>query len=210
MLDDSGIQFYASQNEDIKTSGVERFNCTLKTKMWKYFTHCNTFKFVDVLQDMVLSYNRTHHSTIGRAPIDVNAENATEVYKRMYGDTSRQRRVELNLQVGQKVRISKTCRTFEQGYLPNWTEEIFRMSKVIDTDPPTYKIVDYDGEPVEGSFYYRELQRIIKADDVFKIEEIIRTRRRRGTAGTVYFVKWRKYPYKFNSWVDEADVMNVI
>ena len=84
------------------------------------------------------------------------------------------------------------------------------MSKVIGTDPPTYKIVDYDGEPVEGSFYYRELQRIIKADDVFKIEAIIRTRRRRGTAGTEYFIKWRKYPYKFNSWVDEADVTNVI
>ena len=38
-LKDEGIHFYVSQNEDIKASVVERFNRTLKTKMWKYFTH---------------------------------------------------------------------------------------------------------------------------------------------------------------------------
>ena len=210
MLEERHIQFYVSQNEDIKASVVERFNRTLKTKMWKYFTHRNTFKFVDVLQDMVHSYNRTHHRTIGRAPIDVNAENAAQVYERMYGDQSRQRPVEPKLEVGQKVRISKTRRAFDKGYLPNWTEEIFTVDKAIGTDPPTYKIVDYDGEPVEGSFYDRELQRITKTDDLYKIEKIIRTRRRRGAAGTEYFVKWRGYPDKFNSWVDEADVTNVI
>ena len=113
MLEEWDIQFYVSQNENIKASVVERFNRTLKTKIWKYFTHRNTFKFVDVLQDMVHSCNRTHHRTIGRAPIDVNVENATQVYKRMYGDQSRQRPVEPKLGVWQKVRISKTRRTFE-------------------------------------------------------------------------------------------------
>ena len=84
-LEDWGIQFYVSQNEDIKASVVERFNRTLETKMWKYFTHRNTYKFVDVLQDMVHSYNSTHHRTIGRAPTDVNADNSAGVFERMYG-----------------------------------------------------------------------------------------------------------------------------
>ena len=40
-------------------------------------------------------------------------------YERMYGDQSRQRPVKPKLEVGQKVRISKTRRTFDKGYLPN-------------------------------------------------------------------------------------------
>ena len=76
---------------------------------------------------------------MGKAPIDVNAENAAQVYERMYGHQSRQRPVEPKLEVGQKVRISKTRRIFYKGYLPNWTEEIFTKDKAIGTDPPTNK-----------------------------------------------------------------------
>jgi len=34
-----GIKFYTSENEDLKAAVVERFNRTLKTKMFRYFTH---------------------------------------------------------------------------------------------------------------------------------------------------------------------------
>ena len=207
-LEDWDIQFYVSQNEDIKASMVERFNRTLKTKMWKYFTYRNTYKkFVDILQDMVHSYNRTHQRTIGRAPPDVNANNSAEVFERMYGSQPQQP-VEPKLKVEQKVRISKTRCTFNKGYLPNWTEEIFTADKVMGTNPPRYKIVDYGGEPVEGSFYNRELQRTAKTNEVSKIKKILRTRKCRG--GKEYNVKWRSYPSKFNSWVNEADVTAVI
>ena len=185
-LEDWGIQFNFSQNEDVKSSVVERFNRTLKIKMWKYFTHGNTYKFVDILQDMVHSYNHKHHRTTGRVPAGVNANNSAEVFERMYGSQSEQP-VEPKLKVGQKVRISKTRRTFDKGYLTNWTKEIFTMDKAMGTNPPTHKIVDCDGEPVEGSFYDSELQRIATADEVFKIEKTLRTRKRRG--GKEYFVK---------------------
>jgi len=42
MLRRHGIHFYTSENEDLKASVVERFNRTLKTKMYRYFTHANT------------------------------------------------------------------------------------------------------------------------------------------------------------------------
>ena len=203
-LRDESIQFYVSQNEDIKASVVERFNRTLKTKMFKYFTHRNTYNFVNVLQDMIYSYNHTYHRTIGRAPVDVSTDNSDEVYRRMYGvvdDMS----TEPNLQVGDKVRIAKTRHAFRKGYLPNWTEEIFTVSETIKTDPPTYKIVDYDGESVEGTFYDKELQRVVKTDDAsYVIEKILRVRKRAGRKE--FFVKWRGYPNKFNSWIDETQV----
>ena len=50
-----GIHHYTSENEDIKAAVVERFNRTLKTKMWKYFTHANTLKYLDVLDDILHS-----------------------------------------------------------------------------------------------------------------------------------------------------------
>jgi hypothetical protein len=209
MLKSKGIQFFVSQNDDIKASVVERFNRTLKTKMWKYFTHRNTYKFIDVLQDMVYSYNHTHHRTIGRSPVDVTTGNAGEVWEKMYGDDEdRAVAREPKLKVGDKVRISKTRRVFGKGYLPNWTEEIFTVNEAIRTKPTTYKLADYDGEVLEGSFYDRELQKVTKTDDVYKVEHILRTRRRAGRKE--YFVKWRGYPKKFNSWVDEADLTDAI
>jgi len=37
----------------LKASVVERFNRTLKTKMYRYFTYKNTRRYVDVLMDLL-------------------------------------------------------------------------------------------------------------------------------------------------------------
>ena len=90
--------------------------------------------------------------------------------------------------VGDKVRISKPRRAFDKGYLPNWTEKIFTVTKVIATQSPTYKLKDYGHEKIEGSFYEKEIQRVVKTNDVFKIEKVLSTRKRKGVKK--YFVKW--------------------
>ena len=46
------IQFYVTFSEN-KSSVVERFNRTLKSSMWRYFTHNNTYRYVDVLHTEV-------------------------------------------------------------------------------------------------------------------------------------------------------------
>jgi hypothetical protein len=206
MLKDSNVQFYVSQNDDIKASVAERFNRTLKTKMWKYFTHRNTYKYVDVLQDMVHSYNHSYHRTIGRTPAAVKKEDEAAIRERIYGSDPTP--MAPRLAVGDQVRISKTRRVFEKGYLPNWTEEIFTIIEAVSTNPATYRLRDYDGEALEGTFYDYELQRVVKTDDVYKIEKIVKSRRRRGVKE--YFVKWKGYPDKFNSWVGEDAMANVI
>ena len=89
--------------------------------------------------------------------------------------------------IGDKVQISKTRRAFNKGYLPNWTEEIFTVTEVIDTKSRTYKLEDYGNEKIEGSFYEKEIQRVIKTDEIFKIEKILSTRKRKGAKE--YFVK---------------------
>ena len=54
MLRRHDIHFYTSENEDLKAAVVERFNRTLK-RMFRYFTHANTRRYVDALDDMLHS-----------------------------------------------------------------------------------------------------------------------------------------------------------
>ena len=84
-LAESKIQFYISQNENIKASVVERFNRTFKTKMWKYFIHKSTTRYVDILDDLLHSYNRTRYRTIGCVPIEITKENKSSIRERIYG-----------------------------------------------------------------------------------------------------------------------------
>jgi len=59
MLQRRGVKFYTSENEDLIAAVVERFNRTLKAKMYRYFTHANTKRYLNVLDDLLHSYNNT-------------------------------------------------------------------------------------------------------------------------------------------------------
>ena len=100
--------------------------------------------------------------------------------------------------IGDQVRISKIKHTFEKGYLPNFFKEILTVSKQVLRDSPVYKLKDYDGEELKGTFYEKELQKVIKSYDVYEVEKIIKNRGR--GRHLQYLVKWLAYPNKFNSW----------
>ena len=59
-LKKKGIQFYTANNEP-KASVVERVNRTLKSNLYCYFTAVNSLHYINVLQDLVDSYNNTYH-----------------------------------------------------------------------------------------------------------------------------------------------------
>lgn len=49
--------------------------------------------------------------------------------------------------VGDRVRISKAKKTFDKGYLPNWTTELFTVSmRVLGRYNYVYKFQDYRGD----------------------------------------------------------------
>ena len=73
-----------STSGDTKSSVIERFNRTLKQRMYRYFTSQNTLNFVPVLQDLVEVYNRSYHRSIKRAPNQVNQTNSPSVWKTLY------------------------------------------------------------------------------------------------------------------------------
>ena len=67
-LKEHDMHFFTTYNEETKASILESVNRTLKSKMWKYFTHRETLTYVDVLSEMVASYNHTVHRTLGIPP----------------------------------------------------------------------------------------------------------------------------------------------
>ena len=140
------MMLYSTENEE-KSSVVERWNTTMKNIMWKYFTANSTQKYIVVLPSMVDKYNSTYHRSIKLTPSDTrNPSNYQHVYNALYGNVRK-------FHVGDKVRITRKKGTFEEGFTPNWTEELFTISSVKATNSTTYTIKDQLGEPVRGSFY---------------------------------------------------------
>lgn len=202
-LKDSDIDFFTTNNET-KASVVERFNRTLKTRMFKYFTYKNTRKYIDVLPQLVESYNHSYHRSIGTKPALVNKTNENKVWERLYGKGSKAP-VRFRFNVGDQVRIGKNKMIFDKGYLPNWTEEIFTITERIARKPPVYRLRDFNGDLIFGTFYEYELQKIIKEDDVYRVERVLRKRTRLGQREVL--VKWKGYPNEFNSWINVKDIV---
>ena len=89
--------------------------------------------------------------------------------------------------------------------MPNWSEETFIVYNRRDAREPFYYLRDYDGENIKGGFYEREIQRITKQDE-YRVEEVLSSKKVRG-GKTLYFVKWKGWPEKFNSWVEDIHTL---
>ena len=121
--------------------------------------------YFDVLDDIVNKYNNTVHRTIKMKPIDVTDDSYAE-----YNEDFNKK--DPKFKVGDNVRISKYKNIFAKGYTPNWSEEIFVISKIKNTVPWTYLINDLNGEEITGSFYEKKLQKI--SQKKFRIEKVLK------------------------------------
>jgi len=111
------------------------------------------------------------------------------------------RALRAKFKTGDKVRILKKTGLYEKAFTPNWTEEVFTVSKMQRTNPVTYKTTDYNGEEIQGTFYEQELQKT--SQEVDRIEKIVKKGK------TKSLVKWKGYPESFNSWVDNKELIKL-
>ena len=209
-----GIELFSIKSA-YKAAIVERFNRTLKGRIWRHFTAniSNTWATNDVLRDAVYAYNHSKHRTLKRRPVDIHAGIVDEV-RAEQPKQQRQRQQRNDLQVGDKVRLSKVKSVFARGYPPQWTEEYFIIVNIDQRHyPTTYRLQDSTGVEIEGSFYREEIQPITfntndgEQDAEFMVEKVLRRQRRPGEMWA--FVKWLGYPPSMNSWVRQRDLRNV-
>ena len=118
-------------------------------------------RYIDILPDLVYSYNYSIHSSIKTRPADVTVENEQKVWHTLFDNHNVEKNVKYKFKIGDQVRISKIKRKFEKSYLPNFSKEVFTISKQIPREPPVYKLKDYDGEEVKGDFTIWNYKRLL-------------------------------------------------
>ena len=86
LLEKNNITLYSTENEE-KSSVCERWNRTIKTKMWQQFTVQGNTQNLDILPKILKQYINTKHSSIKMTPVEVSKKkNKSTVYYNLYGD----------------------------------------------------------------------------------------------------------------------------
>ena len=173
-----------------KSVFAERFFRTLKNKIFKQMTAISK----NVYFDIVDKYNNTVHRTVTMKPIDVTDDSYAE-----YNEDFNKKYPKFK--VGDHVRISKCKNIFAKGYTPNWSEEVFVVSKIKNTVPWTYVVSDLNGEEITGSFYEKELPETSQKE--LRIEKVLQRK------SDKLYLKWKGYDNRFNSWVNKKDLISV-
>ena len=148
--------------------------------------------YIDKLDDVVNEYHNTYHRTIKMKPVDVK-DNTYIGFKKEVNDK------DPKFKVGDRVRISEYKNIFAKAYTPNWSEEVFVVSKTKNTVPWTYFINDLNGKEIIGTSYEKELQKTNQQE--FRIEKVIKKKCDK------LYVKWKGMDSSFNSWIDREDLV---
>ena len=191
-LKDNDIEMYSIHNKG-KSVVAKRFIRTLKNKIFKHMTAISKNVYFDLLDDIVNKYNNTVHKTIKTKPIDVKdntyADSMELHSKKDVNDK------DPKFKVGDRVKILKYKNIFAKGYMPNWSEEAFIVSKIKNTVLWTYVIIDLNGEEIIGTFYEKELQKTNQKK--FRIGKVIQRK------GDKLYVKWKGFYNSFNSCINK-------
>ena len=161
--DQNQIKIYPTKSS-LKASVVERFNRTLKEKMWRVFTHNSISKirfpqnYNKFLQNLLKSYNNSYHRSIKTTPSKVNKSNEKEVHEILYQDQTDF--ISFKYKIGDFVRRVEKKPIFSKGYTQNWSKEIFIIRNKVPSNPPRYLIKDLNSKEIPYKFYTQELQKV--------------------------------------------------
>ena len=99
------IELYSTFNEG-KAVVIERFNRTLKSRMYKQFTIQNNTIWYNIIDKLVDEYNETKHGSIQLTPVEASKKkNQGTVYFNLYGDIEALKQ-KPKFKIGDEVRIN--------------------------------------------------------------------------------------------------------
>ena len=208
MLKDQGIKQVFATTE-IGSAIAERMNRTIKAKLTRYMFKKNTLRYIDVLPDIMESYNKTIHSTTSFRPIDITDQNEHLVLEKVlvkaYGHPKKVKPFKFS--VGDTVRIAQARHPFTRETSQRWSLETFTVSRRYRKQNfNLYKITDCAKEAMVGTFYEPEMQVVEAPDDmVYRVDKILDEKTQQGVKFVK--VKWLGYPNKCASdWMPKRDM----
>ncbi|XP_046605053.1 uncharacterized protein LOC124297783 [Neodiprion virginianus] len=75
-----GIELYSTYS-NLKASICKRFNRTLEGEMWTPFSMQGSYEWLDILPDLISTYNITKHPSIRMKPSDVTVANERRIFQ---------------------------------------------------------------------------------------------------------------------------------
>mgnify|MGYP000095936647 CR=1 FL=1 len=159
---------------------IERFNGTLKQKLFRYMTQQGIKRYIDILPDLIDSYNRSKHTTTGYAPVELVDTADREVLKAARKGIKRQAKkmtenhpAPEHFARGDRVRMSikatkgwRKDKINRKAYLPQWSAEIYTVKTASRANPQTMTLQETDGQ-----YLARDLMKVNEAT-------LVRTRAR--------------------------------
>jgi hypothetical protein len=152
-------------NDSTKASRSERLLRTFRQKISRFQHYTGSLKFIDQLENITESYNKSVHRVIGTTPYKALHEIPSQVlFEKQYGkkqlkfDILSQLR-ENDLPIHSEVRISTLKGKLSKNTaIPNWSSEIFKIHKIIPRyNNLTYILKDSNQQLISGSFIRDEL-----------------------------------------------------
>ena len=214
-LNTNNVEYFTTQNTEIKAHLAERCIKTIKSKLMKMMQYRNTYRWIDKLKDITTSYNNTIHRTIKMKPAAVRERDTIKLWRMLYENKEERHTVPVkppltrfNFAINDIVRISTLKRTFEKEYDVRWSIELFIIaSRQVKENIAKYALKDFHNEMISGEFYDQELQKVfVNEKTLYQIESIIKHRVRNGKKEVL--VKWNGYNSSFNSLIDESTITN--
>ena len=241
-LDTIDTHIYYATNY-VKASMIERFIRTLRLKLERFMESRDSYRYIDNLQDLITSYNRTYHRSIGRSPASVNETNTSEVFQYQYlpfpkekkkkdtPKTEPKEKEEEGKVIVKEKKMYKRARRFKfkiddyvrvsdlkkspfqkEARASKWSEEIFKITqRRIRGDIPIYKLRDLKDEDITGTWYESELYPATYDSNIFsRLDKQHKVKTRRRNKKTEFYVKFRGYPKKFNTWLSEREYRKLV
>lgn len=198
-------------NSPVKAGIVERVNRSLQSLLYRYMTEFETNRYLDKLQDIVETYNKRPHRSIGHlSPNDAELEQNQEKVlshqlKHFNQIKQKQKRKQVKLyKVGDIVRLHNTKKNvFARGYHWNQEPQYYKIIKVHTRMPvPMYSVKSTDtNRHLRRRFYREELVKV--ASEIYRIEKVLQRKVVRGVPRL--YVKWQYFTKP--SWIDESNVV---
>ena len=171
---------------DSKASVVERWHRTLKQRMYRYFTAHNTLRYVNVLQPLIHTYNHAYHRSIGMAPHQVTSKTVPEVWDKLYGQRFDQKTPPPKMSRRRPRTLQQETSSLQKRLFTGMDGRSVVVTHVRRHPVVTYRLSEWDGTPIKGTFYEPDVQKVQVSDDsLFRVEKVLKRK------GRLVLVRWK-------------------
>jgi len=231
-LTDLGKEFIAREVQDLlqshkiawqsgkgmsKAAVAERANKTIQVLIYKYLTDKETLRYLDVLPQLVQTYNSRPHRMLDKmspaqADLPENEARLQEIFHKRYQKLAMKKAaVKPKFKVDTLVRVktdSSRISSSRRAYAEQFHGDFYRIVRINRSMPvPMYHLRALDdGEYIDGGFYAEELQPV--EGDLWKIESVLDERTLKNGVKEIK-VKWKYFGDKWNEWIPASNVESV-